>query len=71
MIPFNFPVNSTSLGASAFHILENVDRDFEILPIGGNLDVSSFEPCSNAFKQKLSDAYQRGLESHNVNSLIN
>ena len=69
MLPLNLPINSTSLGASAFHILENIDRDYSLFPIGGGVDLSSFEPLSNELKDKINKAVVNGLESHNVDSV--
>jgi glycosyltransferase involved in cell wall biosynthesis len=69
MNTFYFPINSTSLGASAFHILENIDDDFNLLPIGGNIDISSFEPCPEKLKEKIINSANRTNRSHNVNGL--
>lgn len=66
MIPLYFPLNSTSLGASAIHILENMQRDFSLFPIGG-IDAGGFK-STNEFNTKLNAAIQNGLESHDVNT---
>lgn len=68
MLTVNFPLNSTSLGASALHILENIERDYNFMPIGG-VDISAFEPLKDEFKAKLNNAISRGLEEHDVKSL--
>jgi len=68
MIPLNFPINSTSLGASAFHILRNIKEEYSLFPIGGGVDVNGFEPCSNELKEKIQKATLSGLASHDINN---
>lgn len=64
MIPLYFPINSTSLGASAFHIFEAIKGECCLFPLGGGVDVSSFEPLSAGMAEKLNKAIQDGLERH-------
>lgn len=66
MTPLFFPINSTSLGASALHILENFEQPFSLNVIGGQPDVSSFEPLSKEFAGRVSAAIEHGFEKHNV-----
>lgn len=66
MLTLNFPVNSTSLGASAFHILENVETPFHLFPIGGGLDMSGFEPVPAEKIDKLTRSMVNALENHVV-----
>lgn len=66
MLTFNFPINSTSLGASAFHILENVEDKYNLFPLGGGVDISSFEPCANELKTKIQESMRLGLENHSI-----
>lgn len=62
MLTFYFPVNSTSLGASAWKILENVKEEFALVPIGGGIDATSFEPVSNELKEKINRALDLGAK---------
>lgn len=63
---FNFPINSTSLGSSAFHILRNTEDNYKLIPIGGQIDISSFDPCPDDFKIRLQKACEDGMEEHSI-----
>lgn len=65
MLTLYFPINSTSLGASAFKILENVQEEFMLFPIGGNADIESYQPVSQETQSKLGKAID--CASKNVN----
>lgn len=64
MIPLYLPINSTSLGISAFHILEKFSDDVCLFPVGGGIDVSSFEPINPKMGEKINQAVERGLREH-------
>lgn len=66
MLTLYFPINSTSLGSSAWHIFRHIEEDIALFPMGGNADLDSFAPITPELQKKLVDAMERGAKSIDV-----
>lgn len=66
MLTLYFPINSTSLGATSWHIFRHLDEEAILFPIGGNADLESYMPVPQDIQQKLMAAMERGSNKVDV-----